>query len=288
MQEKHGADQGDDRHFFNKPVPQIGDGVLDQNGPVVDGDHFHAFRESGLQFVEPRLDPAHDLVDVFARAHHDDAADDLPLAVQLGESAANFRPELDGRDVLNGDRSPGSIHPERDLPHVVEPLDVALPAHHELGLRGLEDPPPHVRIAPPDGVADAGQRDVVGAQPVRVHGDLVLPDEPADAGHLGDSPHRGEFELEEPVLERPQFREILVLRAERVHVRPADAARIGAQRRVDSFRQPAADVVEVLEDPAPGPVEVGTVLEDHIDERDPEETSIRAPRWRKAPRASGW
>ena len=50
-------------------------------------------------------------------------------------------------------------------------------------------------------------RDAVGAQPVGVEHDLVLPHHAADARHLGDVRHGLQLVLQEPVLQRAQLRQ---------------------------------------------------------------------------------
>ena len=62
---------------------------LDQAGPVVGRHDPHARRQRRLHLAQLRLDAVDHAQRVLAEAHDDDAADDLALAVELGDAAAD-------------------------------------------------------------------------------------------------------------------------------------------------------------------------------------------------------
>ena len=95
----------------------------------------------------------------------------------------------------------------------------------------------------------------------------------ADGRDLGDVGHRLQLVLEEPVLQRAQFGQVVLAAPidQRVLVDPADARGIGPQRRLRAGRQPALHLVQILEHPRAREVDVGAVLEQDVDERVAEE-----------------
>ena len=101
--------------------------------------------------------------------------------------------------------------------------------------------------------------------------DVVLLDEAADARDLGDAFGLGEREFQIPVLDRARVREVQLLRHHRILVDPADAGRVGADRRRHAGRQPRRRAVEEFEHARARPVDVGAVFEDDVDKRDAEE-----------------
>src|SRR5438552_110118 len=69
-----------------------------------------------------------------------------------------------------------------------------------------------------------------------------------------------------------QLREIvgMALVDERVLIDPANARRVGTESSLGLLRQPRLHLVQVFEHAGAGPVEIGTVFEQHVDERIPE------------------
>ena len=76
-----------------------------------------------------------------------------------------------------------------------------------------------------------------------------------------------------PVLERAQLGQVVPAGPvdEDVLQAPADAGRIRPELGRDAGRQLAGHPAHVFQDPAPGPVEVGAVVEDDVDQREAEE-----------------
>ena len=74
-----------------------------------------------------------------------------------------------------------------------------------------------------------------------------------------------------PVLDGTQLGEALLRAAHDVLIDPADAGRIRPEARRHPGRQPPRGGAEIFEHARARPVEVGAVLEDHVDERDAEE-----------------
>ena len=97
--------------------------------------------------------------------------------------------------------------------------------------------------------------------------DLVLLLKSADRSHLGHAGHGLELVAKIPVLERSQLGQVVLagLVHQGILIDPADARGVRAQFRADAFRQLRKDFREVFERAAPRPVEVGPVLENHVD-----------------------
>ena len=70
---------------------------------------------------------------ILARAHHDEPARHLTLAVQLGDPTAHLRPDLDAGHVAQAHRNAGVARHQRNLAKVIERLQVTGGAHHVLG-----------------------------------------------------------------------------------------------------------------------------------------------------------
>src|SRR6266850_303522 len=86
-----------------------------------------------------------------------------------------------------------------DVPHA---LDEAQASNDRPGTARFDDVAADVPVAPHDRLDDGRERDLVGAQPVGVDVDLVLPHRAADARDFRDAGHRVELVADEPVLER--------------------------------------------------------------------------------------
>ena len=111
--------------------------------------------------------------------------------------------------------------------------------------------------------------DAVGPELVGVDLHLVLLHHSAHRGHFRHAGNAGDRVPHRPVLEGAQIRQRVLpgLVDEGVFEDPADAGRIGAQGRRDAVGELPLGGVEVLEDAASGPVEVGAVFEDDVHER---------------------
>ena len=156
---------------------------------------------------------------------------------------------------------------------VLDGLDVPEAAHHELGLGQLDETAADVVVAALDGALDLPQRNPVGQQLVGIDGHLVLLDEAADAGHLGDAGHAGQLVAQVPVLDRAQLGEVAAAAGvdEDVLVDPADAGGVRTEPRLHPLGQAVTGEAQVLQHAAARPVHIGAVLEDDVDEGEAEE-----------------
>src|SRR5262249_28282887 len=106
------------------------------------------------------------------------------------------------------------------------------------------------------------KRYAISAQLVGVQLYLVLAHKPADRGHFGHAGDGFELITQEPVLQASKLRQAVLMSVidDEVFVDPAGAGRVGTDHRVNAFRQAAADLLHVFEDPRARPVEVRSVL----------------------------
>jgi hypothetical protein len=86
-----------------------------------------------------------------------------------------------------------------------------------------------------------------------------------------DTPgYAGQFVAQKPVLDGAQLGKVVAVALQGVFVDPADAGGVGAQGRGHPLGQAAGDEIKVFQHTAAGPVEVGAVLEDDVNEGDAE------------------
>jgi len=110
------------------------------------------------------------------------------------------------------------------------------------------------------------QRDAEGLQLPGIDDDLVLLLEAAHAGDLGDALRGDKVVADDPVLDAPQFGQRALRTEHDILVDPADAACVGTQRGCDALRQSFCCEVQVLQHAGACPIEVGPVVEHHVDE----------------------
>ena len=214
------------------------------------------------------LTPFDDRPGIFAEAHHHDAAHHLALAVGLGHPPAQFRPQAHQGHVLDQDGGAPGVGAHHDVFHVGLILDIAQAPHHEFGLGLFDQGAAAVLVGALDGVLDLGEGELIGHQLVGVHHHLVLLDEAADAGHFGHPGHRLQLVAQVPVLDGAELGQVVLAGGvfQGVFEDPAHPGGVGAQGRADLRRQFAPDVVEILQHPGAGPVDVGAVFEDDVDQ----------------------
>ena len=186
--------------FLEQRAAQVLDGGVDQGGAVIDRLNVHALRQAAGQLGNALLDVVDDIERVGAEALQDDAAGDLALAVEFGQAPAFVRSQLDPRHVLQENRRAALVL-EDDLLQIGDALQIAAPAHHELEFGQLDRAPADIHVAGADGVAHLGERDAEAAQALGIDDDVVLLDEAADAGDLGDAFGLGEAVAHVPVLQ---------------------------------------------------------------------------------------
>ncbi len=110
--------------------------------------------------------------------------------------------------------------------------------HHVLAAGELEQPTLDVVVAHLDGLDDILDTDPEGRQLVRIDVDLVLLDEPANAGDFSHAGYRRQPVAEVPVLKAAQIRQAVPARFvhQCVFEHPADASGIRPDDRVGVFR----------------------------------------------------
>ena len=243
---------------------------MNEIGTVVNGLDADPFRQAARDLGDAFLHALDDIEGILAIARHRDARHHLALPVELGDTAALIRAELDAGDLTDA-HWPPAVRLEHEVGDVARTAQITHAAHHVLGLGELHDASADIPVTLADHLPYALERNAIGLQLARVHDHLILLHEAADARHLGHAMRLGELVADEPVLQRPEFRQRAIRAQHRVLVDPADARRIGTEGRGDAARQPCRSGTQVLEDARARPVDVGAVLEDDVDERRAEE-----------------
>ena len=270
MEQEQNADQSHHQALFDQGAGQVMDGAIDQIGTVVDRLDRHPLRQTAGDFGQLVLDVMNRVQRILAIVGDGDAADHLALAVEFGQSPPLVRSQFHPRHVPQQDRHP-AFGLEHQLLQIGRTAQIALATHHILGLGQFHHPPAHIAVAGADHFAEPGQGNAVRLQLAGIHDHLILLDEAADAGHFGDTLGFGELIADEPVLQGAQFRQGALRPQHHILIDPADAGGVRPQRRRHPARQPAGGEVEVFQYPRARPVEIGAVLENHVNERGAEE-----------------
>ncbi len=100
-----------------------------------------------------------------------------------------------------------------------------------------------------------------------VDGDLELPHKAADCRDLCDALRLRDRKSYVPVLQCTQVGQSCACSLDNVLKHPSHTRRIRTERRRHATRQAARSGVEILQDAAARPVDVGPFIEDNVDER---------------------
>ena len=117
MQKEYDAHDGHNDAFLKKRTLEGIDGAIDQIGAIVDRLDGDSLGEPGRNLGNFLLDVLDDVERILAKARDGDAGNDFPFAIELSQSSALVRGELDARHVADQNR--GAVV---DLDHQV--LDV--------------------------------------------------------------------------------------------------------------------------------------------------------------------
>ncbi len=266
--EKHQAHQRHHAELFQQLETQVVDRPVDQLRAIIGGHQLDTRRQAGAQVGETGLDRFEGLVGVLARTQDDDAPHRLAFTVEFGDSPAHFRAELDRRDLPEQRRHAGGRGLQRDIAKVIQGLQVPGGAHHVFALRQFQHRTTGFLVGIAQGLADLLLGDPVSHHLLRVEQHLVFLDHAADGGDFRHVGHGLEFVLEEPVLDPAQLRQVMLATAihEGVLVDPADPGGIRPEGAGHPLGQASLGLVQVLQHPRAGPVQVGAVVENHIDE----------------------
>jgi len=273
VKEEDDAHQADDEYLLEQLLDQRADRFLYEVGAVVRRDDLDARRQRRLDVSEFPFDAVYDVERVLAVAHHDDAADDFALAVELRDAPPHIRAVRYDAQVLYQDGDAALAGGDRDILYIFERRYVAPAADHVFLAAQLHDAAADVLVGAADGGHDLAERDAVGGELVGVDFDLVRLLEAAHARDLGDAGHGLEPILEVPILKRAEGSEVVLARFihERVLEDPPHAGGVRAEGGRHAGGQLLAGLAEVLQDAAARPIHVGAVLEDDVDEGEAEE-----------------
>ncbi len=261
----------DDEHYGDDDLDDgllhCANHVVDQLRAVIDRNDFHARRKSGLNFFDLRFHAIDDIQRVLSVAHHHDAGDNFAFAIQIGKPAPQVGPHGNLADVLNADLGAGVADAQRDLREILERTRVPAAAHHVLRAAKLQQSSARFVVAAADRLNHPAHRDAVSPQTIRVEIHLVLAGIPADRRDLGHAGHRAKIVAQIPVLIGTQIGEAVLARGvhQGVLKHPTKRRRIGAEFGLDSFRQTRKDAGEILHDARARPVQVRSILENHVD-----------------------
>ena len=131
-QEQH-ADERNDDELLDQLFFEVFHRAFDQVRPVVDRNDLDPWRQARLEFLKFCFYSVDGLQRVLARAHHDDAAGNFALTVELGNAAPHFRADLDARHVTEPHRNTGIGRRQRNFSEVVERLQISGSPHHVFG-----------------------------------------------------------------------------------------------------------------------------------------------------------
>src|SRR5947207_5259454 len=158
----------------------------------------HAFGQTWLHVLDFRLNRIDDFERIGTIPNNDDATDGIrPAFVQ--NPAPKFWSELNRCDVANVHRSP--IHRgQDDVLNILRGLDQTESADHILHVVGFDDFRSDVVVAALYRFKHHTHWNVEGAQLHRVHVDLILANESANAGNFRHTRNRVELISNEPIL----------------------------------------------------------------------------------------
>ena len=93
---------------------------VDQPGAIVGRHNLHPSGQAGFELGELVSDSFYGGAGILARAHDDDAAGDLSIAIELGDPAAHLWSQLHGGHITDRNGNAGRTNAERNSAKVLE------------------------------------------------------------------------------------------------------------------------------------------------------------------------
>ena len=157
--------------------------------------------------------------------------------------------------------------PQGNIFQIIQAFDIPPAPDHVLHPGELDDPAFYIQVAAAHRFHHFGYGDVIGRKTIGIQGDLILFDEPAHAGHLGNPGHAFDGQFQIPILEGPQLGQVQFpgLIHNGIREPPAQTGGVRTQYRVDIGRELVLYGLEIFQNSASGPINVGAFLKDDID-----------------------
>src|SRR4029434_5077550 len=263
--EVHQEDDVRERHerdFLDQRAPQRVDRLRDERRPVVERHDSDTRRQAGCNLVDARLDRLDYLLRVGAASHHHDAAHRFVVA--LDERCNTKR--IAHMYLANLAHIYGNATRCRDddVLEIADRFNQPYSAHDGPGAVGFQYVAADVLVAVAHRLDDVAERQVVGAKARRIDVDLVLLYMSADGRDFGDTRNSIQLVADEPVLQRPQIAQRVVVAFDGVPKDVADAGRIGSKRRECAFRHLSGNEAQTFQDTTAREGLVAVVLEQHV------------------------
>ncbi len=239
---------------------------MDQIRAVVGRDNAHAGWQRGRDFGDALLHGVDHLQRVLAMAHDDDATHRLPLPIQLRDPEAEIGTHRHAGDIADAHRAPPCAYRDSNLRDVFHAAEIAEPADHIVRASHLYRARADVLVRAPHRLDDLSDLHTVCEQPGGVEQHLVLAHIAAETRDLGDAGHGLQRVANLEILNGAEPIRRIPRAFKRILEHPSDAGGIRAEACFGRGGQTTLDRVEVLEHTRARPVEVGTVLEDHVHE----------------------
>ena len=248
-------------------MAEVVHGAVDEFAAVVSGDDLHAGRQAAFQLLKLGLDGGDGLPRVLATAQDHHPAHGFALTVQLAHAPAQVRAQLDGCHVAKHHGHIIRVQAQRNPAKILQRLEVTGRPHHVLGFAHVQHRAASFLVGFADGLHHLCLGDAAIGQGQRIELHLVLLDLAADGRDFGHIGQGLEFELEEPVLQGTQLRQVMLAAAvnQCVLVDPANASGVRPQRRFGRCGQARLQLAEVFQHPRARPIQVGAFVEQHID-----------------------
>ena len=263
MQQEDDAHQRNDQRFLQQRAFKVGDGATNQFGTVIHRLDPDAIRQVAGDFSDAGLQAFDHCQRALPIARHGNPGNSFAFAVEFADATSLFRAKLDVGDVAQKHRR-ALVALHYELFDVRAVAQIAAAAHHEFGFRQFDDTSADVAVAGTDRLRHPAQRHAIGLQATRIDHDLVLPNEAAEAGDFGDAGRLGQLVAQLPVLDAAQLGQRFLCAKQHILVDPADAGGIRAKGRRHPLRQAAGRGAERFLHARTRPVDIRTVLEDHI------------------------
>ncbi len=265
MQQEHDADERNDDAFLQQRMLERGDGRIDQVGAVIDRNDLDRFRQAARDLLEALLHILDHIKRIDAEPLQHNAAGDFALAVKFRNPAPFIRSKFDASHVPQQNRR-AVVCLQHDVAEVVDSLQIAFATNDVFELGEFDGAAADIRVTGADRVAHLLHGDAEIAHALRIEDDVVLLDEATDTRDFSDTFGLREREFQIPVLDGPRIGEVELLRHHRVLIDPSHARGVGTDRRAYTGGQPRGRAVEEFKYPRAGPINVGAIFENDVDE----------------------